>query len=59
VDRVLGDAGQDVCQPSLRIDLVHFGGLCRAPNYAAVPEDASVVALPPSVARTAATFHSA
>ena len=25
VDRVLGDTGQDVGQPGLRIDVVHFG----------------------------------
>ena len=25
VSRVLGDAGQNVGQPSLRIDIVHFG----------------------------------
>jgi hypothetical protein len=31
---VLGDAGEDVGKPGLRIDLVHLGGLCRTPNYA-------------------------
>jgi hypothetical protein len=34
VSRVLGNAGQDVGQPSLRIDVVHFCRLCRPPNYA-------------------------
>jgi hypothetical protein len=29
-----GDAGEDVGQPGLRIDVVQFGGLCRPPNYA-------------------------
>jgi hypothetical protein len=44
VSRVLGDAGEDIGQPSLRIDIVHFGRLCRAPNYAEVarfPQDSS------------------
>jgi hypothetical protein len=29
-----GDALEHVGQPGLRIDAVHLGGLCRAPNYA-------------------------
>jgi hypothetical protein len=31
---MVGDAGQDIGKPSLRIDVVHLGGLCRPPNYA-------------------------
>ena len=31
---VLGDPSQDVGEPGLRIDVVHFGRLCRPPNYA-------------------------
>jgi hypothetical protein len=27
-------AGEDVSEPSLRIDVVGLGGLCRPPNYA-------------------------
>ena len=30
----VGDFGEDVGEISLRIDVVHFGGLCRPPNYA-------------------------
>ena len=30
----VGDFGKDVGEISLRIDVVHFGGLCRPPNYA-------------------------
>ena len=32
--RMGGDAREDVGEPRLRIDAVHLGGLCRAPNYA-------------------------
>ncbi len=32
--RVPGNAGEDVGQPCLRIDIVHLGRLCRTPNYA-------------------------
>ena len=28
------DPGQDIGQPRLRIDIVHFGRLCRTANYA-------------------------
>jgi hypothetical protein len=41
---MLGDPGQDVGQPSLRIDIVQFGSLCRSPNYAErdrFPQDSS------------------
>jgi hypothetical protein len=31
---VAGDAGEDVSQPGLGIDAIHFARLCRAPNYA-------------------------
>jgi hypothetical protein len=31
---MLGDASQDIGEPSLRINIVHFGRLCRPPNYA-------------------------
>ena len=34
LDGMFGDAGQDVGKPGVRIDVVHLGGLCRAPNYA-------------------------
>jgi hypothetical protein len=29
-----GDAGEDIGQPSLRIDAVHLGCLCRPSDYA-------------------------
>jgi len=29
-----GDAAQDVGEPGAGIDVVEFGGLCRAPDYA-------------------------
>jgi hypothetical protein len=29
-----GDAGENVGQPSLWIDAIHLGRLCRPPNYA-------------------------
>jgi hypothetical protein len=29
-----GDASKDIREPGLRIDAVHFGRLCRPPNYA-------------------------
>jgi hypothetical protein len=32
--RRIGDAGEDVGQPGLRIDVVEFRRLCRPPNYA-------------------------
>jgi len=32
--RVIREAGQHVGEPSLRIDVVELGGLCRPPNYA-------------------------
>ena len=32
--RDVGDAGEDVGEPGLRIDFVEFRGLCRPPNYA-------------------------
>jgi hypothetical protein len=34
LNRMLGDARQNVGEPSLRIDVVHLGRLCRPPNYA-------------------------
>ena len=34
LDGMFGDAGQDVGEPGLRIDVVHLGGLCCPPNYA-------------------------
>jgi hypothetical protein len=39
-----GDAGKNVGEPGLRIDAVHFGRLCRPPNYAEwvrFPQDSS------------------
>jgi len=32
--RHVGDAGEDVGEPGLRIDVVESRGLCRAANYA-------------------------
>jgi hypothetical protein len=32
--RLISNAGKNVSQPSLRIDVVELGGLCRPPNYA-------------------------
>ena len=34
VDRVLGDAGQDLAKISFRVQTVEFGGSCRASDYA-------------------------
>lgn len=34
LDVVIVDAGEHVGEPSLRIDVVELGGLCRPPNYA-------------------------
>jgi hypothetical protein len=31
---VIGDTGEHVGEPCLRIDIIHFCGLCRPPNYA-------------------------
>jgi hypothetical protein len=31
---MLGDAGQNVGEPGLWINVVHLGRLCRPPNYA-------------------------
>jgi hypothetical protein len=31
---MVGQARQHIGEPSLRIDIVELGGLCRAPNYA-------------------------
>jgi hypothetical protein len=39
-----GDTGEDISQPSLWIDAIDLGGLCRVPNYAEVaffPQDSS------------------
>jgi hypothetical protein len=33
-ERVIGDAAQDIGEPSLRVDVVELGRLCRSPNYA-------------------------
>ena len=32
--RLIDDAGEDVGEPGLRIDVVELGGLCRPQNYA-------------------------
>ena|ERR1700704_1735964 len=34
IDGMVGDAGEHVAEISLRIELAHFCGLCRPPNYA-------------------------
>jgi hypothetical protein len=34
IDRMLGDASDDVAQVGLGIKAVQFSGLCRVPNYA-------------------------
>ncbi len=53
---MLGDPGQHVGEPGLRIDAVHLGGLCRGPNYA----ERSWAKLPvQGVERTLPHFHSA
>jgi len=31
---MVGDAGEHVGEPGLRVDVVDLRGLCRAPNYA-------------------------
>jgi hypothetical protein len=31
---VIVDASEHVSEPRLRVEVVQFGGLCRAPNYA-------------------------
>jgi hypothetical protein len=31
---MIGKSGEHVGEPGTRIDIVEFGGLCRAPNYA-------------------------
>jgi hypothetical protein len=44
VDIVIVDAPEHVGKPSLRIDVVELGRLCRPPNYAEVarfPQDSS------------------
>ena len=33
-DLMIGDPGQHVSEPGLRIDAVELGRLCRPPNYA-------------------------
>lgn len=34
MSRMGGDAGEDIGEPGLRVDAVHFRRLCRPPNYA-------------------------
>jgi hypothetical protein len=34
LNRMLGDTRQDIGEPGLRIDVVHFCRLCRSRNYA-------------------------
>ena len=34
MNRMLGNASEDVGEPGLRINIVHLGRLCRPPNYA-------------------------
>jgi hypothetical protein len=44
LDRMLGDARENVGEPGLGIDVIHLGGLCRPPNYAErirFPQDSS------------------
>jgi hypothetical protein len=55
-----GDAGQNIGEPGLRIDAVHFGRLCRPPNYAERFWMRPIVCpnLRP-VERTSPKFHSA
>jgi hypothetical protein len=31
---VIGDSGEDIGEPSLRIEIIELCGLCRPPNYA-------------------------
>jgi hypothetical protein len=57
---MVGDACEDVGKPSLWIDVVHLGRLCRGPNYA---EWSGVVAAAQAdlqgVERALSQFHSA
>jgi len=42
--RMIWKFGEDIGEPRLRIDIVEFAGLCRAPNYAehvCIPQDSS------------------
>jgi hypothetical protein len=58
--RHVGDAGEDVGEPSLRINVVELGGLCRLPNYAErVWEEAAVCARLRPAERASPQFHSA
>jgi hypothetical protein len=44
MSRMSGNAGEDIAEPGLRINAVHFGRLCRTPNYAErlrFPQDSS------------------
>ncbi len=60
MSRMGGDAGKDIGQPGLRINAVNSCRLCRPPNYAErVWYGHAVVTLAPSIACTAAPFHSA
>jgi hypothetical protein len=57
---MVGDPGQDIAEPGLRVDVVQFGSLCRAPNYAErIWEQRPCVQLFGSVERTSRQFHSA
>jgi hypothetical protein len=31
---MIGDTGEDISQPGLGVDVIHFRRLCRPPNYA-------------------------
>ena len=60
IDGMVGDAGEHVAEISLRIELAHFCGLCRPPNYAERFWMRPIVCanLRP-VERTSPKFHSA
>ena len=57
---MVGDAGDDVGEPSLGIDVIEASGLCRLPNYAERAwEEAAVCARLRPAERASPQFHSA
>jgi hypothetical protein len=42
IDRMIGDALEDVMEVPLRVDVVEFASSCRAPDYAEPPRLAQV-----------------
>ena len=59
-DLMIGDPGQHVSEPGLRIDAVELGRLCRPPNYAErLWKAAAASAHLCAVERTSLEWHSA